>query len=202
MTWLFLRLIDNEFLKEMQGIADGAVAAGARIDGRPLDLVDIVVINADIEVGYLESSLEATATGIDRIRFHGRHGWSPRATHRDRCSAFIATDPATAEGTIVAGHITMSDLYSVKYFNVWLDIQPSEGHRMVFQTFPGGIQSGLDYYITSAGLIVSETIEQTKFNPLGEMLARASVAVQYADSIDRCRDPRPLQSTAFTRTNG
>lgn len=187
---LFLRRIDNEYLKEMQGIADGAVAAGAKMDGRPLDLIDIVVVNADIEVGYLESSLEATATGIDRIRFHGRHGPSPRAAHRDRCSAFIATGPATADGKIVAGHITMSDLYNVKFFNVWLDIQPSEGHRMAFQTYPGGIQSGLDYYITSAGLIVSETtIEQTKFNPTGEMLAsRIRRVAQYADSIDRCAE--------------
>lgn len=187
---LFLRRIDNEYLKEMQGIADGAAAAGGKMDGRPIDLIDVVVINADIEVGYLESSLEATATGIDRIRFHGRHGSTPRAAHRDRCSAFIATGPATADGKIVAGHITMSDLYNVKFFNVWLDIQPSEGHRMVFQTFPGGIQSGLDYYITGAGLIVAETtIEQTKFNPMGEMLAsRIRRVAQYADSIDRCAE--------------
>lgn len=187
---LFLRHFDNEYLKEMQGIADGAAAAGAKLDGRPIDLVDVVVINADIEVGYLESSLEATATGIDRIRFHGRHGPSPRSTHRDRCSAFIANGLATADGKIVAGHITMSDLYNVRYFNVWLDIQPADGHRMVFQTFPGGIQSGLDYYITSAGLIITETtIEQTKFNPQGEMLAsRIRRAAQYADSIDRCAE--------------
>ena len=84
----------------------------------------------------------------------------------------------------------MSDLYNVKFFNVWLDIQPSVGHRMVFQTYPGGIQSGLDYYITGGGLIVTETtIEQTKFNPLGEMLAsRIRRVAQYADSIDRCAE--------------
>lgn len=187
---LFLRRIDNEYLKEMQGIADGAAAAGAKLEGRPLDLIDIVVLNVDIEVGYLESSLEATATGIDRIRFRGRHGSSPRGTHRDRCSAFIANGPATADGKIVAGHVTMSDLYNVKFFNVWLDIKPDVGHRMVFQTFPGGINSGLDYYINSAGLIICETtIEQTKFNSLGETLAsRIRRVVQYADSIDRCAE--------------
>ena len=188
MNALFLRRFDNEYLREMQGIADGAVAAGAKMDGRPLDLIDIVVINSDIEVGYLEPALEGTANGIDQERFRGRHGSPPRAVRREHCSAFIANGPATADGKIVAGHVTMSDISGVRFFNVWLDIQPSTGHRMVFQTYPGGIQSGLDYYINSAGLIVSETtIEQTKFNPQGEMVAsRIRRAVQYADSIDRC----------------
>lgn len=185
---LFLRRFDNEYLKEMQGIADGAAAAGAKLDDRPVDLIDIVIINADIELGYLESSLEATATGIDRVYFRGRHGSTPKALHRDRCSAFVATGPATRDGKIVAGHITMTDLYNARFFNVWLDIQPSTGHRIVFQAYPGGIQSGLDYYITGAGLIISETtMEQTKFNPAGEMLAsRIRRAAQYADSIERC----------------
>ena len=187
---LFLRRFDNEYLREMQGIADGAAAAGAKFDGRLLDLIDIVVINADIEVGFLESALEGTANGIDRESFRGRHGSPTRASRHDRCSAFVATGAATADGKIVAGHVTMSDIANVRFFNVWLDLKPSVGHRMVFQTFPGGIQSGLDYYINDAGLIISETtIEQTKFNPQGEMLAsRIRRAVQYADSIDKCAE--------------
>src|SRR5579871_852067 len=43
---LFLRRFDKEYLEEMKGIADGASAAGARYDGRPLDLVDIAALNA------------------------------------------------------------------------------------------------------------------------------------------------------------
>ena len=185
---LFLRRIDNEILKEMQGIADGAAAAGAKFDGRLIDLIDILVINIDIELGFLESALEGTSTGLDGEKFRGRHGSPTRATKHDRCSAFMATGPATADGKIVAGHITMSDLASVPYFNVWLDIQPSDGHRCAFQTYPGGIQSGLDYYINSAGLILMETtIQQTKFNSQGETIAsRIRRAVQYANSIDRC----------------
>jgi len=185
---LFLRRFDPEYLREMQGIADGAAAAGAKFEGRPLDLIDIVVINADVEVGFLDAALEGTATGLDRLSFPGRHSSLPKALHKEHCSAFVATGPATADGKIVMGHITMSDLVNVRFFNVWLDIQPANGHRMVFQTFPGGIQSGLDYYITDAGLIVAETtIDQTKFNPQGEMIAsRIRRVVQYAESIDRC----------------
>ena len=185
---LFLRRFDKELLREMQGIADGAAAAGAKLDGRLIDLIDIVVVNADVELGFLESALEGTPTGIDHESFRGRHGSPLRAQKQDRCSAFVATGPATADGKIVMGHITMSSLPWVRFFNIWLDLQPSEGHRVAFQTFPGGIQSGLDYYISDSGLIVAETtIEQTKYNPQGEMLAsRIRRAVQYADSIDQC----------------
>src|SRR6516164_4794770 len=57
---LFLRRYAKEYLEEMKGIADGASAAGARFDNRPLDLVDVVALNAWPEVETLESALEAT----------------------------------------------------------------------------------------------------------------------------------------------
>src|SRR5580700_7124512 len=38
---LFQRRYHREFLEEMKGIADGASAAGAKFDGRPIDLLDI-----------------------------------------------------------------------------------------------------------------------------------------------------------------
>ena len=44
---LFLRRFDREYLEEMKGIADGAAAAGARCDGRPIDLLDVVTINSE-----------------------------------------------------------------------------------------------------------------------------------------------------------
>ena len=62
---VFLRRYDVECLEEMKGIADGAAAAGAKIYDRRLDLLDIVTLNSDVEVGFLESALHATATGID-----------------------------------------------------------------------------------------------------------------------------------------
>src|SRR5436190_7540140 len=42
---LFVRRFDPELLEEMKGIADGATAAGAKFDNRPIDLVDIIGIN-------------------------------------------------------------------------------------------------------------------------------------------------------------
>ena len=46
---LFLRRFDKEYLEEMKGIADGATAAGARFNDRPIDLLDIAAINAWID---------------------------------------------------------------------------------------------------------------------------------------------------------
>jgi phospholipase B-like protein len=184
----FLRRYDQECLEEMKGIADGAAAAGAKFDKRRLDLLDIVTLNCDVEIGFLESALAATPTGIDSQRFGAPQASPPLARKREQCSAFVATRPATTDATggVMMGHITMSDLSFVYHFNVWLDVTPSMGHRFVCQTFPGGIQSGMDYYISASGLLIAETtIDQTSFNISGETEAsRIRRAVQYANSID------------------
>jgi hypothetical protein len=183
---LFLRRYDPEYLEEMKGIADGAAAADAKFDRRPLDLIDIVAINSDIELEFLDSALEATGTGLEGKVFKEPVNAKPKAPHEEHCSAFAATGPATADGKIVFGHITMFNLAFVRYFNVWLDIKPSKGHRVLMQTYPGGIQSGLDYYMNDAGLLVTETtIAQTKFDINGDALAsRIRKTLQYASSID------------------
>ena len=67
---LFLRRYDKEYLEEMKGIADGAAAAGAKFDGRAVDLLDIVALNSGIEIDFLEANLEATPTwaGGDEVQ--------------------------------------------------------------------------------------------------------------------------------------
>jgi hypothetical protein len=183
---LFLRRFDKEYLEEMKGIADGAAAAGAKFEGRPLDLTDLAAVNADIEMEFLDSALEATATGLEGKVFKEPTDPKAKAPHEEHCSAFAATGPATADGKIVFGHITMFNIAFVRFFNVWLDVKPTNGHRVLMQTYPGGIQSGMDYYLNDAGLLVTETtIAQTKFDPNGDALAsRIRKTLQYADSID------------------
>ncbi len=104
-----------------------------------------------------------------------------------RCSAFAATGPATADGKIVFGHITMFGLYPSLFYNVWIDVKGPKGHRVIMQSYPGGIQSGLDYYMNDAGLLISETtLAQTRFDIKGMTVAsRIRQAIQYADSIDK-----------------
>jgi Phospholipase B len=184
---LFLRRFDREYLEEMKGIADGAAAAGAKIDGRPVDLVDIVALNTWEEVLTLDNAHDALPTGLEGARFPKQIALQESKPKPSRCSAFAATGSATTDGKIVFGHITMSDLYSANYSNVWLDVKPAKGRRVLMQSIPGSIQSGVDYYINDAGLLVCETtIAQTRFEIKGLALAsRIRKALQYSDTIDQ-----------------
>jgi len=184
---LFLRRYDPEYLEEMKGIADGALAAGATFLGRPLDLLDVVTVNSDIEMEFLDSALDATPTGLEGKTFREPADLPATPAPPEHCSAFAATGPATADGKVVIGHITMFSLAFVRHFNVWLDVKPEKGHRVLMQTYPGGIQSGMDYYLNDAGLVVAETtVKQTKFDIDGKALAsRIRKALQYAETIDK-----------------
>src|SRR5262249_19158424 len=177
---------DREYLEEMRGIAEGAADAGATFNGRALDLTDIVVLNCWAEIDTLDGGLDALPTGLEGIKFSGKKPKAMPAAKQDHCSAFAATGKATADGKIVFGHITMFGVYPSRFYNVWLDLKPDQGHRVLMQTYPGGIQSGMDYYLNDAGLIVCETtIEQTRFNAEGIPLAnRIRKALQYGETID------------------
>src|SRR5262245_3255546 len=183
---LFLRRFEKEYLEEMKGIADGASAGGARFYNRPIDLIDIATLNLWPEIETLDSALEATPTGLEGIRF--RHA-QPREMPKPRpehCSAFAATGPATADGKIVFGHITMFSLYPANFYNVWLDIKPAKGYRCFMCGYPGAMQSGMDYFMNDAGLLIAETtIGQTRFDINGQTEAsRIRQAIQYATNID------------------
>jgi hypothetical protein len=184
---LFLRRFDKEYLDEMKGIADGASAAGARYEGRPLDLVDLAAINCWAEIETLPSALEALPTGLEGVRFAHPQPRALPPARPEHCSAFAATGKATADGKVVFGHITMFGLYASYHYNLYLDIKPARGHRVFMCTYPGGIQSGMDYYLNDAGILICETtIGQTRFDIKGMTLAsRIRQAIQYGDSIDK-----------------
>jgi hypothetical protein len=185
---LFLRRIDSEVLEEMKGIAEGATDAGGSFDGRDLDLVDIVTLNCWMEIECLDPALDATPTGLEGKVFPRPNAPAPapKPQKRDHCSAFIATAPATADGKIVFGHITMAGLTSGPFVNVWIDVVPKKGRRFVMQAFPGGVWSSQDYYINDAGILLCETtINQTPFDATGmSLVSRARKAIQYGESID------------------
>jgi hypothetical protein len=184
---LFLRRYDKEYLEEMKGIADGAAAAGAKFDGRAIDLLDVVALNSWPEIDTLDGALDATPTGLEALKFPEDKPKAPTPPKPMRCSAFAAVGPATADGKIVFGHITMYHLYPSSFYNIWLDVKPAKGHRVLMQTYPAGIQSGLDYYMNDVGILVSETtLAQTRFDITGMAVAsRIRQALQYADSIDK-----------------
>lgn len=183
---LFLRKFDQEFLEEMKGIADGATAAGARFDGQAIDVVDIAALNCWCEIESLPAANAATPTGLEGLKKADTMPIRPLPGF-ERCSAFAATGPSTADGKIVFGHVTMYDLYAANFANVWIDVKPAKGRRFVMSSFPGGIQSSMDYYMNDAGILISETtIAQTRFKSDGQTCAsRIRKAIQYAESIDK-----------------
>jgi hypothetical protein len=187
---VFLRKFDKEYLEEMKGIADGASAAGARFDNRPVDLVDVVALNCWAEIESLGEAAAATPTGLETELFRNPQPQANPVPRPQHCSAFAATGPATADGKVVFGHITMFDLYPANFYNIWLDIKPTKGHRFVMCCYPGAIQSGMDYYMNDAGLLINETtISQTRFDINGLTCAsRIRKAIQYADNIDTAVD--------------
>jgi hypothetical protein len=163
---VFWPRVDDEYRRELQGIAEGAATAGLKID-----LWDVVALNASIEFGYYTATLDEK----------GRSG-AP-----DKCSAFVATGRYTRDGRPVIAHNNWSGYLEGSRWNVIFDIRPASGHRILMDGMPGLIHSGDDFGINSAGLAITETtITGFKgFDPAGiPEFVRARKAMQYASSID------------------
>lgn len=168
---MFVPHIDGENLAELQGIADGMTAAG-----HPASRDELIAYN-----GIIELTSYWWPTELKKIKD------GPGPAVRDSCSSFIATGSMTKDGNIVLGHNTMMD-YNDVFPNVIEDIVPTRGHRILWQTEPGWIHSGTDFFITDAGLVGSETtigdFEGFETNGVPEF-ARMRRATQDADSIDQ-----------------
>jgi hypothetical protein len=149
MTWnwlverassMFVPKIDAENLAEMDGIAEGARAAGVNVSRD-----DIIAYNGIIELSGYWWPLESK-----KIKD------SPAHAVKESCSSFIVTGSWSRDGNVVLGHNTMSGYADVPP-NVIADIVPEKGHRILWQTCAGWIHSGTDFFITDAGLVGSET---------------------------------------------
>ncbi|MFH1176247.1 MAG: C45 family autoproteolytic acyltransferase/hydrolase [Acidobacteriota bacterium] len=183
---LMLRKFSPELLEEMKGIADGAAHAGAKLEGHAVDLLDIATLNSVVDLGQLKGALGVTPTALSGRSFLKAEDELLLPEKEHRCSSFAATGPATADGRVVFGQLFMWNGYTGVHWNVICDLVPSAGHRLVYETFPGGIHSGADFYINDAGIIIGETTTaQTPFEASGTPQSdRIRRAAQYASSID------------------
>jgi len=183
---LFLRKFDDEYLTEMKGIADGVNKAGIKIFGRSLDLIDIVAVNSSIDIDYAAGGLKKTPNPLTGVSFLSADEDQEVNTRLHKCSSFIATKSASKDGKIVFGQLFMWGGYTGPHWNIFVDVIPEQGNRLVYETFPGGISSGADFYINSKGIMIGETtVAQTPFNAAGKPQAnRIRKAAQYANSID------------------
>ncbi len=150
-----------------------AMAAALREAGSKLDLIDLVVHNASLELPYYVNALD------NRSR--------RRMPVAERCSAFVAAGSYTRDGRVVAAHNCWSDYLSGAHWNILFDVQPANGERFFMDGVPGLIHSGDDFAVTSGGLIITETTI-SNFHGFDEKGApefvRARLAMQHAKSID------------------
>lgn len=168
---MFTPRIDKENLEELDGIVQGAKAAGVEFTRN-----DLIAYN-----GILELAWYWWPTELKKIKD------APAPAVRESCSSFIATGNMTKDGNIVIGHNTMFN-YEGAFPNVVMDIVPDRGNRILWQTWPGWIHSGTDFFMTSGGLVGSETtiggFEGFDDKGIAEFV-RMRRATQDATSIDQ-----------------
>ncbi len=162
--------VDVENITEIDGIVEGMKAAGITTSRD-----EIVTFNDFVELsGYWWPTIKDSIAPNSLI------------PPKESCSSFIATGSMTADGKIVLGHNTVSSYY-FPLPNVIIDILPEKGNRILMQSTPGFIHSCTDFFVTSAGLVGSETTIGGFFpfdkNGIPEF-SRMRHATQYASSID------------------
>ena len=183
---LLLRKYDPEYLEEMKGIADGAAEGGALISKRAVDFLDIVTLNSVVDIGQMAEGLSRSSHPLSGRSFSAEEEEAKMADRLHKCSSFLANGPATRDGRIVFSQLFMWSGYTGVHWDVICDVVPESGHRLVYETFPGGIHSGADFYINDAGIMIGETtVAQTPFDSAGSpQSSRIRKAAQYGSNID------------------
>jgi hypothetical protein len=164
--------IETEYREEMQGIVQGLAAKNVK-----LDIWDVVVMNASIELGGYYNDWYNKKNKIQ-----GKSASAP-----EHCSAFVATGSYTRDGKIVIAHNNWSGYMDGERWSIIFDIAPAKGSRIIMDGEPGWIHSGDDFGVNSAGIVITETtISRFQgFDPDGiPEFVRARKAMQYSASID------------------
>lgn len=157
-----------ELYEEMMGIVDGCNAAGTKTT-----IDEMIAWNFYMSMPYWYSTRSDTSVG--------KEGGA-----KDHCSAFIAVGDYTEDGKIVVAHNSFTDYIDGQYSNVVLDLVPAKGHRFIMQTSPCWIWSGTDFFLTSKGIIGTETTiggfyPYEKKIPIGYRIRKA---MQYGNTLD------------------
>ena len=155
-----------KIFREMEGIAAGA---GLRV-------CQVILVNVYMSLPYFYAHL---LRYIDTPKYRRKYADVIRDEHaiaanpaalsaraarldefKDRCSLIMAVGKGwTKDGGIVCGHSSFSNFLDAQFCNVILRIEPEagDGFAMVMQSTPGGVWSMTDFFVTSAGIVGSET---------------------------------------------
>ncbi len=140
---VFLPHIEPQYREELQGIVDGLHAHGASVD-----LIDLVILNAWPELSpYYTNWYDKQQPLV---------GAAARPVP-ERCSAFVATGSYTRDGRPVIAHNNWIEYYAGARWNIIFDVVPAAGHRILMDGAPGLIDSGDDFGMNDAGMVITET---------------------------------------------
>ena len=177
----------REIYKELNGIANGS--------GVPVQY--ILFINSKLSVDYLytnlSSVLKSSSASIQKKykNFMSDSVSAPSISSRsERCSAFIATGSYTSDGNIVCAHNTNGGFIETQYFNVIIEVHPKTGYSFTMQAAPGYIFSGSDFFVTSAGIVGTETTISSfiSYRCRDPVFCRIRKCMQYGDTLDDYAD--------------
>jgi hypothetical protein len=171
-----------EFYEEMYGIAEGCNANGCKTN-----VDEIIAWNFYMSIPYWYPHFVQVNDTDDTIQTGVLDGPREGGGSKDRCSAFIAVGKDwTEDGNIVVAHNSFCDFIDGQYSNIVLDINPDKGHRIIMQTSPCWIWSGTDFFVTSKGIIGTETTIGG-FLPYEKKIPicyRIRKAMQYGNNMD------------------
>jgi hypothetical protein len=137
-----------EFYEEMEGFAEGA----------NMSIDEVVAWNNyfTLTEGWWANMPEEEAIAVKGTNF-SNVGSSREGGAQERCSAFIAVGDWTNDGKIVCAHNNFSNFADGQLAKYIVDIKPTKGNRILMMGFPGWIWSGTDFFVTSAGILGTET---------------------------------------------
>ncbi len=166
-----------EFYEEMVGFAEGA----------NMTIDEVVAWNNyfTLTEGWLsnmpeEESIAVRGTSVSNIAASKEGG------AQERCSAFIAVGDWTSDGKIVVAHNNFSNFVDGQLAKYVIDLKPEKGNRILMNGFPGWIWSGTDFFVTSKGIIGTETtiggfVAYQNNIPIS---CRIRNAMQYGNNLD------------------
>jgi len=185
--------------REMEGIAAGA----------GLDVRQVILINVYMSIPYFYAHM---LRYIDAPKYRKKYADVIRDEHairtdptalsaraarldefKDRCSLIMAVGNGwTKDGGIVCGHTSFSNFLDAQFCNVILRIEPEAGDGcvMVMQSMPGGVYSMTDFFVTSAGIVGSETTIRGfhAFKLRDPICCRIRECMQYGQTLEEYAD--------------
>jgi len=170
-----------EFYEEMVGFGEGCTDGGFKMTED-----DVIAWNNYLT---LTESWWANMPEEESIQIRGNSkpgSGSREGGSSDRCSGFIANGDWTEDGKIVCAHNNFSAFADGQLAKYVVDLNPEKGHRMLMMGFPGWIWSGTDFFVTSKGILGTETTIGG-FNAYENnfpISCRIRQAMQYGNTLD------------------